>query len=535
MLYISRWQVLAIVLTAAFLSLLATPNVLPQAWLDAMPGWLPKQTLNLGLDLRGGSYLLLEVKSEEVIRERQEGLLPDIRQRLRQQNIGYTNLGVSADTLDVSFRLRDPAQAEAALAALAEVPQPVATDVFGAVTAMDVTIRSAADGLIVISPTEAALTQVRQNAVRDSLEIVRRRIDALGTREPQIQQQGSERIIVQVPGLDNPAALKEVLGKTAKMTFHLVNENISRDDLAAGRVPPGTELLATADGAERIPIYRKVELAGDRLENAQGGFEQRTGRPIVQFDFDGAGARAFANITRENVGRRFAIVLDNQILTAPVINEPIIGGSGQISGNFTVEQTQNLSAMLRGGALPAPLEIIEERTVGETLGADAIAGGEYAVVAGFVLVFGLIVVVYGLFGVFACLALVINVAMILGILSALQATLTLPGIAGVVLTMGMAVDANVLIYERIREEMRSGKSVIASLDAGFSRALSAIIDANLTGLLGVALLFLLGSGPVRGFAVTLGIGIVTSMFTAIFVTRLMVLAWLRTKPKALPL
>lgn len=372
--------------------------------------------------------------------------------------------------------------------------------------------------------------------MQQSIEIVRRRIDELGTTEPVIQQQGTDRILVQVPGLDDPQRLKELLGQTAKMNFRLVSNAMSGQQALASRtVPSGTEILYTAD-EPRAPVLveRRIMVGGDRLVDAQPGFDQRNGQPVVNFRFDSSGARQFGEVTRNNVGRPFAIVLDDKVISAPRINEPIMGGSGQISGSFTVQAANDLAILLRAGALPAPLNVLEERTVGPGLGADSIRAGEIAAVIGSVAVVVFMIASYGFFGLLANIALFLNVAMIFAALSILQATLTLPGIAGIVLTIGMAVDANVLIYERIREEIAAGKGPIPAIEAGYNRALSSILDANITTLISAAILFQMGSGPVRGFAVTLGIGIITSVFTAFTVNRLMVSVWLRRRrPKTL--
>jgi preprotein translocase subunit SecD len=392
----------------------------------------------------------------------------------------------------------------------------------------EVEVVDAGDGLIRLTVTQAGLAQRMRQAVDQSIEIVRRRVDQLGTVEPSIQRQGSDRVLVQVPGLQDPARLKALIGTTAKLTFRFVDLSMSPQQALAGRPPPESEVLMSAeDHASPYLIEKRVIVSGEDLVDAQPAFDQRTNEPIVTFRFNNSGARRFATATLENVGRPFAIVLDNEVVSAPVIREPITGGSGQISGNFTVQQANDLAILLRAGALPAPLTIIEERTVGAGLGKDSIEAGKIAAYVGSALVVAFMLATYGLFGAFATVALVVNVGMIFGILSVLQATLTLPGVAGIVLTVGMAVDSNVLIYERVREEARAGRSAIASLDAGFSRALATIVDSNLTTFIAAAVLFVVGSGPVRGFALTLGIGIVTTVFTAFTLTRLMIATWVR--------
>jgi preprotein translocase subunit SecD len=377
-------------------------------------------------------------------------------------------------------------------------------------------------------------------AVDQSIEIIRRRIDETGVREPTIQRQGEERILVQLPGIDDPDRIKDLLKKTAKMTFHLIDETTSVTDALAGRVPPGSVLMMsdqeTDASGEPIPyvVRKRVVVGGDTLVSAQSSFQEN--QPVVSFRFDSIGTRKFGEVTQENVGQRLAIVLDGKVISAPVIREPILGGSGVISGRFTVQETIDLALLLRAGALPADLTILEERTVGPDLGADSIRAGEIAAAIGLLAVIFFMALYYGLFGLFSAVALILNLIIIVGLLSLLQATLTLPGIAGIVLTLGMAVDANVLIFERIREEARGGKTPVAAMDAGYRRALTTIIDANVTTLIAAILLYNFGSGPVKGFAVTLGIGIVTSMFTAMMVTRLLSVVWLRRRrPKTLPL
>jgi len=396
-------------------------------------------------------------------------------------------------------------------------------------------------GTVVMKMTDAYKLQTQGDIVGQSIEVVRRRIDEMGTREPTIERQGEDRILVQVPGLQDPDRLKDILGKTAKMTFQLVDESASLDQAMKGIVPIGSEMLLQEPqkpGAQPIPIVveKRVMVAGDRLTDARANFNQQTGEPVVTFRFDSVGARQFGDVTKENVNRRFAIVLDNKVISAPVIREPILGGSGEISGNFSTQSAADLSVLLRAGALPAPLKILEERTVGAELGADSIKAGQYSAVGGLILVALFMIARYGMFGAFADLALTLNVILLLAVLTLFGATLTLPGIAGIVLTMGMAVDANVLIYERIREEQRNGRGIMASIDQGFQRARATIFDANMTHLIAALILFQLGSGPVRGFAVALGVGIVTSFFTAVMVTRLIVVTWLQTaRPKKLVL
>ena len=376
-----------------------------------------------------------------------------------------------------------------------------------------------------------------RQAVDQSIQIIERRVNELGTVEPLIQREGTDRILVQVPGLQDPTRLKQLLGKTAKLDFHMVDTSVPAQQAVQGHVPPEDEILYSTS-EPKIPylIEKRVLVSGADLTDAQPGFDPRTSEPIVSFRFNTSGARKFAQVTQENVGKPFAIVLDNQVISAPVIREPILGGSGQISGSFTVQSANDLAILLRAGALPAPLTIIEERTVGPGLGADSIAQGKISSYVGAAMVVLFMFATYGLFGLFANIAVAINVAMIFGVLSMLNATLTLPGIAGIVLTVGIAVDSNVLIYERIREEVRGGRTPINAIDAGFSRALATILDSNITTFIAAAVLFYIGTGPVRGFAVTLGIGIITTVFTAFTLTRLIVAYWVRwRRPQRVPI
>jgi len=392
-------------------------------------------------------------------------------------------------------------------------------------------------GLIRLTVPQAAITDRIRQTIEQSIQIVERRVNQLGTVEPLIQRQGTDRILVQVPGLQDPTQLKTILGKTAKMEFRMVDTSVPADQAQRGNLPPDVEVLMSAS-APKVPyvVKKQVLVSGGDLTDAQPGFDQRTGEPIVSFRFNTTGSRKFAQATSENVGQPFAIILDNEVISAPVIREPITGGSGQISGNFTVQSANDLAILLRAGALPAPLTPIEERTVGPGLGQDSIEKGELAAYVGSIMVIVFMLVTYRLFGVFANVAVIINVAMIFGLLSLLNATLTLPGIAGIVLTVGIAVDSNVLIYERIREELRGGRTAISAIDAGFRRALSTILDSNITTFIAAAVLFYIGTGPVRGFAVTLGIGIITTVFTAFTLTRLIVAWWVRWKrPQSVPI
>jgi protein-export membrane protein SecD len=419
------------------------------------------------------------------------------------------------------------------MTALAPLAAPIQSGLFGQGSVSEVELREN-DGRVTATLTEAGIEARMRSAVTQSLQVLDRRLNALGTTEPSIQAQGSERILVQVPGLQDTAQLKEILGQTARMTFHL---ECTEPAGAGNAPPPGCEWVESAtEGEPPVLAETRALLSGDDLADAQPAFDQQGNQPIVTFRFNTRGGRIFADVTQQNVGRRFAVVLDEKYITAPVIRTPILGGSGQIEGNFTVESAQNLSVLLRAGALPADLTIIEERTVGPSLGQDSIRAGAIAAVVALVAVVVFMVVCYGILGLFADLAMIANTFLMIGILTATGATLTLPGIAGIVLTMGMAVDANVLIYERMREEARVGRSTIAAFEAGFKFALATIIDSHLTALIAAIALFALGAGPIRGFAVAFAIGVASTLFTAYLLTRLIVSTWVRqTRPKAVPL
>lgn len=516
MVNIAPWKIGLILLVCAFGFIYSAPNVVPEAgraWVsENMPGWFPQKTVNLGLDLRGGAHLLYEVDVDAVFKEQADLLRQDVSRELRGAKIQRDALGLIPG--GIRLKIKDAAQGEDARKVIRQAGE-------------NLEILTSENGTLI----EAALNddgrrQLYDQTIGQSIEIVRRRIDELGTTEPVIQRQGEDRILIQAPGADSNA-LQNIIGKTAKLTFHLVTDGAERASV---------KNLPMVDNPElRLPIERRAMLTGDMLKTAQPGFSQN-GQPVVTFALDRRGAKRFCDVTREHTNEPFAIVLDNEVLSAPNINEPICGGRAEISGNFTVQEVNDLSILLRAGALPAPMKVVEERTVGPSLGADSVAAGKIASLIGLALVLVFMVLSYGLFGIFADVALIVNVALIMALLSSLQATLTLPGIAGIVLTMGMAVDANVLIFERIREELNGGRSPISAIDAGYSRAMSTIIDSNLTTLIAALILFSFGTGPIKGFAVTLGVGIVTSFFTAIMVTRLMVVAWIRNKrPTGLPI
>ncbi len=531
--YFTRWKAAAVVLTALVVCLFAVPNFFPEKTVQSWPKWAQRHMV-LGLDLQGGSHILLEVDTKAVRKDKLESLRDDVRRVLRDARVGYTGLAVRGNGVEV--RIRDDSGMSTAQTKLGELSLPLG-GILGGSGQRSIDITNEAGNLIRLTLTNAAILERVRQSVEQSIQIIERRVNELGTVEPLIQRQGTDRILVQVPGLQDPTRLKELLGKTAKLDFRMVDTGMSPEQALAGRVPQDDEILYSAS-QPKTPylVEKRILVSGGDLTDAQPGFDQRTNEPIVSFRFNTSGSRKFAQVTQESVGKPFAIILDNEVISAPVIREPILGGSGQISGSFTVQSANDLSILLRAGALPAPLTIIEERTVGPGLGADSIAKGKISsyVGAGMVIVFML--ATYGLFGVFANIAVAINVAMIFGILSLLNATLTLPGIAGIVLTVGIAVDSNVLIYERIREEVRAGRTPINAIDAGFNRALATILDSNITTFIAAAVLFYIGTGPVRGFAVTLGIGIITTVFTAFTVTRLIVAYWVWwRRPQRVPI
>jgi protein-export membrane protein SecD len=525
---LKTWLILGVVALGA---VLCVPNLVPRA---AVPEWLPLRTINLGLDLRGGSYLLLEVDMNAVVRERLETITDSVRTRMRQGNYGYTGLAAEPAARRVVFRLRDPGQGQAVVAALRELTQPITTGL--GQSTPDLEIAAAPDGLVTLTLTEAGLRAKATAAVQQSIEIVRRRVDPDGTREASLVRQGQNRILLTIPGEQDPQAIKRLVGTTAKMTFHLLDETAQPAPGVAP--PPGVQFLRGdgGRGAEAIyPVRRRIEVDGANLSDARAGQNPQTGEWVVNFTFDSVGTRRFAEVTRNNVGRPFAIVLDDKVITAPVIREPITAGRGQISGSFTAASASELAVLLRAGALPAPLTVVEERTVGAELGADAISAGLISVAVGLLLVCGYMAIAYGLFGWFANVAVLVNLLLTLALLSLLEATLTLPGIAGLLLSVGMSVDANILINERVREEVRNGRTPLSALEAGYTRAFGTILDSNLTVLIKMALLYAFGTGPIAGFAVTVSLGVLTSMFTATMLVRLMTAKWYRARrPSALP-
>lgn len=522
-----RWAIVTTIVIALLGVIYAAPNFFPQpdetVEGSEASGILPNKRMNLGLDLQGGASLLMKVGVDEAFEEILESVEGSVRRELRRRGdrIGYSGLRTQGDA--VLFTLRDAGDGDDARERLRDIEGG-----FNLSVSNDVNFR--------LEMSEDERRERQQNIVEQSIAIVGDRVNQLGVSEPSIQQQGEDRILVQVPGVEDTAELKAIIGQTAKMSFKLIDEGANVQAALNGDIPAGSELLYGPEDEGRVPyvVRRPVEVAGERLVDAQPTFQD--GQPIVSFRFDAAGGALFGELTSENVGRRLAIVLDNEVVSAPNIQTAIVGGSGIITGRFTVEEVNRLALVLRSGALPAPLSFLEERSVGPGLGADNIEAGKFASVIGLIAVVVFIIASYGLFGLMAAVALLFNLSLIVALLSVLQATLTLPGIAGIVLTIGMAVDANVLILERIREEVRNGRTPISAIDSGYRRALTTIIDSNLTTLIAAILLFQFGSGPIKGFAVTLSIGIITSMFTALMLTRLFVVVWLRQRrPQTLPI
>ena len=544
MLHFSRFKI-AFVAFVCFMGLLATlPNFLSQETLKSWPSFLPHKQLSLGLDLKGGAHLLLQMDSSELRKDWLKSLRGDVRKQLRDARIRYTGLGQTKQLVRV--KLVDPSKMDEALRRLrTTIPQPLGGP-FGAGTDYDAEVQEGPGDTIEVVPTNAGMQQRISGAITSAIEVIRRRVDNIGTAEPSIVRQGNDRILVQYPGLDDTTRLKELIGKTARLTFHDVHPTMTGQEAEQTRVPLGFVVYPDAEDPNYTHVLREIPLIyGEDLVDANPGFDQNTNEPIISFRFNQKAAVEFGRFTSQNVGRPFAIVLDNGIkddgsadvvvLSAPVIREPILGGSGQISGNFSVQSANDLAVQIRSGALPATLTVVEERTVGPSLGADSIEAGEYAAIVGGIGVAAFMIFAYGLFGIFALLAVLGNLILIIGTRSMIGSTLTLPGIAGLILTVGMAVDANVLIYERIREEMRNGKQPISAIDSGFSRAFGTIIDSNLTTLIAAIVMFWLGSGPIRGFAVTLSLGIFATIFTAFLVTRLMVALWVaRQKTRKIP-
>ncbi len=538
-LHFSRWGALFTIFLSVASVVFASPILIPASTYESLPSWAQLPRMPLGLDLRGGTSLLYQIDTAQLKKDWLQSLQTDARRALSEEKIAHSGVVIAVNQVRVT--LRDPGKLDAALTRLKQLAQPLSASLFGGGSGSgagyDLSVTGSENGVITIEPTPAGLQRRIENAVTRSIEVIRRRIDPTGTTEATIQKEGQERVLIQVPGLA-PSEVKARVGTTAKLTFQLVDQSITAEEAQTSGVPPDDVLLADTEHPGRfVLVHKEAIVSGDDLVNAYAGYDNRAGgigERAVDFEFNSRGAANFARITRENIGKPFAIVLDNKVISAPVIRSEIPGGRGQITGNFSQDEVNRLALLLRSGALPAALSIIEERSVGPSLGADSIEAGKLAGIVGFIAVSGLMIASYGLFGLFSVVALVVNIAIIIACLSLFHATLTLPGIAGIVLTMGVAVDANVLIYERIREEMKGGRGIITSIEAGFDRAYGTIIDSHLTALLAALILYAFGSGTVRGFAVTLCFGIVSSLFTAITVTRLMVSTWLReTRPAVL--
>jgi preprotein translocase subunit SecD len=556
MLNLQRWQTIAVITFTALAVLFALPNLLPAGVLDHLPGWYQQSRINLGLDLRGGAHFLLEADLRSVLTERLTNLSDSVRGELRKQQVGFKDVTVEPGRA-VVVTLRDEAQRAKALEAIRNVDPALAA------TGNGDTIR--------LTYSDQDLFRRKKEVIDQSIEILRRRVDETGTIEPTIVRQGDDRILLQVPGIKDTTDLKRKINQTAKLTFHLINEDVAAtgQNLPA-TLPPTTTLVPTREGMQALratnpkaweeiqnanpklspeqicrrfqppclPVLKRVVVGGEDLDDAKATFEQQQGgRPIISFTFNSAGGRAFCAATRANIQKRLAIQLDNEIISAPVVQSAICGGSGIITGTFTTQQTQEQALLLRSGALPATLSIIEERTVGADLGADAIQSGTTAALVGTVLVILFMLAIYGpVFGGFASLAMLVNMLLVFAGMSILGASLTLPGIAGLVLTVGMSVDSNVLIYERVREEKANGRSPFSALATGYERALTAVIDSNLTALIAGVLLFGFGSGPIRGFATSLTLGLLTHLFTATIFTRMLLATWVRwRRPTELPI
>jgi len=553
MLNLPRWQVISIIAVTLLAALFALPNVLPGRVLDALPGWYAQSRINLGLDLRGGAHFLLEADLRSVLNERLTNLSDSVRGELRKNQVAFKEINLQGGT-SVIVVLRDEAQRPKALEAIRAVDNSL--------------VVSGSGDTIQLAYAPQDLYRKKKEVIDQSIEILRRRVDETGTIEPTIVRQGDDRILLQVPGIKDTTDLKRKINQTAKLTFHLVNEDVSLAGGMPATLPPTTTLIPTREGMQALragnpktydeimnanprltpeqicrryqpqclPVLKRIVVGGEDLDDAKATFEQQNNRPIISFTFNSAGGRAFCAATRQNIGKRLAIQLDNEIISAPVVQSAICGGSGIITGQFTTQQTQEQALLLRSGALPATLTIIEERTVGADLGADAIHAGTVAAIVGTALVILFMLFVYGpVFGGFASIAMMVNMLLVFAGMSILGASLTLPGIAGLVLTVGMSVDSNVLIYERVREERENGRSPFSALATGYDRALTAVIDSNLTALIAGVLLFGMGSGPIRGFATSLTLGLLTHLFTATVFTRMLLAVWVRwRRPTELP-
>ena len=528
MLNFSRWAIAGILLPLLIGIACAVPSFLPDSVVTKLPPFMQTR-VNLGLDLAGGSHLLLEASTQDVARQRLTNMEEQVRTELRRGETKIAIGDISSRDGKLSFMVRNPSEVDAAVERIRPLTQGA-----GLTGQRDFNVEVVNSSTIVITPTQAGIDNAVKSTMQVATEVIRKRIDEMGTREPTIQQQGGNRIVVQVPGLQDPKALKSLLGQTAKLEFKLVDMNANPSEVAQGRAPVGSEVLpypTNPNGQPMIAVHRQVMVSGEELTDAQQTYDQQTNEPNVTIRFNGSGGNKFARVTSQNVNRPFAIILDGKVLSAPNINEPILGGSATISGSFTVEGANQLAIALRSGKLPVNFVVVEERTVGPGLGADSIRAGLIASLVAVVAVAAFMFVSYGRFGMYANLAVAINVLVILGVMGILGATLTLPGIAGFVLTIGTAVDANVLIYERIREERRRGRGVVQAIEFGYKEASRTIFEANVTHAIAGGIMLALGSGPVKGFAIVLLIGIATSVFTAVTFTRLLVSGWVRrTRP-----
>ena len=518
MVQFKKWQLFIVILFSLFAIIFSFPNFFSKDTMKKLPSFIPSDQVVLGLDLQGGSYLLIEVDTESVVSENFETFSDRLRFSLRKNKISYSKFNIKNN--DIFFNIKNEDDKENISKILSKYSQDIISEYIE-------------NKLLKISFNDQKIKNIKDTSVSQSIEVVRRRVDEYGTKEPTIQRHGLNRILLELPGITDPERLKKLLGKTAKLTLQVVDDDLSWSDLKSGKTKPGIIIYESDNELDPsgnpllYAVKKRNAISGDLLLNAFPTLDNAT--PVVSFEFNNKGGREFGKITSSNIGKRLAIILDKKVISSPNIREPITGGKGIITGQFTFQEATDLSMLLRAGALPAPLNIIEERTVGPSLGADSIKSGKFASILGFTLIIIFMYLVYGLFGIFANIALIFNLLILLAILTVINATLTLPGIAGIVLTIGMAVDANVLIFERIKEEIKHGLSPIATIDTGYKEAFKTIVDANITTLIAAIMLFGLGSGPVKGFAVTLSIGILTSMFTAIMFTRILILIWLRIK------
>jgi preprotein translocase subunit SecD len=530
MFYFSRWKIVGIVVTLLVGILIAMPNLFSESTLAKWPRWLPRAQMPLGLDLQGGAHILLGMDSNDLRRQWLDSLRDDARKTL--VNDAKIPASITIRGNSVVIRLTRPEQMDEAMRELRKIQSSIGSALAGSV-GNDVDITRGENGVINVTPTEAGFQQRQTNAASAAIETINRRINALGTAESTVVRQGRDRILVQYPGLQDTASLKKLLGETAVLSFHEVNTQLSVEDVRQqGRPPAGWRIFPSDEAGGPAYLLRETPVVrGDELVDAQPGFDQQNNQPIITFRFNQQGARKFGRFTQEHVGQPFAIVLDDKVLSAPVIQTAILGGTGQISGNFTVDSANTLAVQLRSGALPVKLTVVEERTVGAALGSDSISAAKTAGIVGGIATMILTVLAYGTFGIFACFGLLVHLILTVALMTLVGSTLTLPGIAGLVLGVAMAVDANVLIYERIREELRNGKPAISGIDAGFNRAFVTIADSQLTTLACAVLMFWLGAGPIRGFAVTLTFGIITSIFASVTVVRLLVWLWVRAQPQ----